>query len=69
MVYVVKNRKTYENLRQLVLIDEFKSCVYNDVKTYVDEQKAADFGTTARLVDGSSLTYKFSFDNVKNSIR
>ena len=29
----------FENLRQVILIEEFKRCVHDDIKTYLDERK------------------------------
>ena len=30
----------FEKLRQVILIDEFKRCGRDDIKTYLDEQKS-----------------------------
>ena len=32
--------KGFEKLRQLILIEEFKGCLPNNIKTYIDGQKA-----------------------------
>ena len=32
--------KEYEKLRQMILVEEFKSCLPDNVKTYIEEQKA-----------------------------
>ncbi|XP_065902416.1 uncharacterized protein [Dysidea avara] len=32
--------KDFEKLHQLILVEEFKSCLPNSIKTYIDEQKA-----------------------------
>ena len=32
-------RESFENLQQLILVEEFKNCVSCEVKTYLDEKK------------------------------
>ena len=51
----------YDNLRQLMLIEEFKRCIHPDIKTYLDEQKAETLEDAARYADDYSLTHKVSF--------
>ena len=48
----------YNKLRQLILIEEFKKCLQNDVKMYLDEQKADGLYHAAVLADDYSLTHK-----------
>ena len=51
----------FENLRQLVLVEEFKRCVPNEIKTFIDEQKAETIDKAATLADDYSLTHKVTF--------
>ena len=49
--------KYFEKLRQLILIEEFKGCLPNNIKTYIDEQKAENLQQAAVLADDYSLTH------------
>ena len=40
-----------QKLRQVILIDEFKRCVRDDIKTYLDEQKVGKVTNTEAYVD------------------
>ena len=51
--------KEYKRLRELMLL-EFKRCIGNDIRTFINEQKPKDLTTAARLVDEFALTHKFS---------
>ena len=48
--------KDHNKLRQLILVGEFKKCIHNDVRTFIDEQKAETLGDAARLADEFSLS-------------
>ena len=50
-----------DNLRQLLLIEEFKWGVSNEIKTYLSEQKVDTFDNAAWLVDDYSITHKVTF--------
>ncbi|XP_071962573.1 uncharacterized protein [Antedon mediterranea] len=56
-----QTNKDYDRLRQLILIEEFKSCITPDVRTYLDEQKAETLSQAARLADDYALTHKQAF--------
>ena len=43
--------KDHNKLRQLILIKEFKRCIHNDVRTFIDEQKAETLEDAVRLAD------------------
>ena len=51
----------YHKLRQLLLVEEFKKCLQDDVKMYIDEQKADGLHQAAVLADDYSLTHKTTF--------
>ena len=52
--------KDYKCLRELMLLEEFKRCLSNDIRTFINEQKPKDLTTAARLADEFALTHKFS---------
>ena len=52
--------KEYKRLRELMLLEEFKRCINNDIRTFINEQKPKDLTTAARLADEYSLIHKFS---------
>ena len=56
-----KIEKDFEKLRQIVLIEEFKRCIPNSIKIFLDEQKAEKLETAACLADDYALTHKESF--------
>ena len=58
--------KNFLNLRQLMLIEEFKRCVSSEIKTFIDEQNAETLDKAATLADDYSLTHKVSFAGKPN---
>ena len=57
----------YKNLRELMLIEEFKRCIPVELKTYIDEQKASELHDAAILADEYALTHKDVTSKNKNS--
>ena len=51
----------FGNLKQLLLIEEFKWGVSNEIKTYLSEQKVDTLANAAWLADDYSLTHKVTF--------
>ena len=51
----------YDKLRQIVLIEQFKRCVHDDLKTYLDEKNVDTLHEMAVLADDHALTHKRSF--------
>ena len=51
----------YEKLRQIVLIEQFKRCVHDDLKTYLDEKNVETLHEMAVLADDYALTHRRSF--------
>ncbi|XP_062895413.1 uncharacterized protein LOC134341476 isoform X1 [Mobula hypostoma] len=49
------------NLKELVLIEEFKRCDPDEMKTYLDEKDVAILQEAARLADELVLTHKVKF--------
>ena len=50
----------FKELRQLVLIEQFKLCVHADVKTHLDEREVKDVHNAATIADDYALTHKLS---------
>ena len=56
----------FEKLRQVILIEEFKRCVRDDIKTYLDEQKVENLAKAATYADDYALTHKSTFNKNKS---
>ncbi|KAJ8038132.1 hypothetical protein HOLleu_19119 [Holothuria leucospilota] len=54
-----KKVSTFDTLRQLMLVEEFKRCVNYDIKTHLEENKADNLKEVANLADQYALTHKF----------
>ncbi|KAJ8039062.1 hypothetical protein HOLleu_16653 [Holothuria leucospilota] len=54
-----KKVSTFDALRQLMLVEEFKRCVNDDIKTHLEENKADKLKEVANLADQYALTHKF----------
>ena len=53
--------ESHENLRQLILLEEFKRCIDPDIRSHIDEQHVKDLYKAAEMADDYSLTHKGSF--------
>ena len=51
----------FDKIRQLLLIEEFKWGLSNEIKTYLSEQKVDTLDNAAWLADDYSLTHKVTF--------
>ncbi len=49
----------HDRLHELILIEEFKNCLSNDVGTFVNDQRLKTLSDAASLADNFSLTHKF----------
>ena len=56
-----KEASDFGRLRQLVLLEEFKSCVSLEIQTYLDEQRVDTLHQAAVRADNYSLTHKTAF--------
>ncbi|KAJ8049627.1 hypothetical protein HOLleu_02455 [Holothuria leucospilota] len=54
-----KKVSTFDTVRQLMLVEEFKRCVNDDIKTHLEENKADNLKEVANLADQYALTHKF----------
>ncbi|CAC5371238.1 unnamed protein product [Mytilus coruscus] len=53
--------KNFDNLRQLMLLEEFKQCVHLDLKTHLDDKTVETLQDTAVISDNYTLSHKRSF--------
>ncbi|XP_077977779.1 uncharacterized protein LOC144433347 [Glandiceps talaboti] len=53
--------KSFDKLRQLMLIEEFKQCVHTDIKTHLDEHKVDVVHEVAIMADDYALTHKLNY--------
>ena len=49
---------SFERLKQLILLEEFKRCVPATIKTYLEEQKVSELQKAATLADDYKLTHQ-----------
>ena len=47
----------YDKLRQIILIEQFKRCAHDDLKTYLDEKNVETLHEMAVLADDYALTH------------
>lgn len=55
--------KDFEKLRQMILLEQFKSCIRQDIKIHLDEQKVETLSTATTMSDSYALTHKTNFVN------
>ncbi|CAC5410427.1 unnamed protein product [Mytilus coruscus] len=53
--------KNFDNLRQLMLLEEFKQCVHLDLKTHLDDKTVETLQDAAVISDNYTLSHKRSF--------
>lgn len=53
--------KNFDQLKQLILIEEFKNCIRSDIRTHLDEQKVETLNAAAVMADDYFLTHKTNF--------
>ncbi|KAK3084422.1 hypothetical protein FSP39_016366 [Pinctada imbricata] len=52
---------SFDNLRQIVLIEEFKECVHQDLRTHLEDKNVKTLEEAAVLSDTYALTHKKNF--------
>lgn len=57
---------SFDKLKQLVLLEEFKGCVPVKVKTYLEEQKVEELQRAATLADDYKLTHQSVSSTTEN---
>uniref|UniRef100_A0A8C6T4W0 CCHC-type domain-containing protein n=1 Tax=Neogobius melanostomus TaxID=47308 RepID=A0A8C6T4W0_9GOBI len=53
-----QNVKTFDQLRDIILMEEFKNCLSERIATYINEQKTMNVSDAAVLADEYVLTHK-----------
>uniref|UniRef100_UPI00358F9C77 uncharacterized protein n=1 Tax=Myxine glutinosa TaxID=7769 RepID=UPI00358F9C77 len=53
--------KDFKLLRQLILVEEFKQCVHEDIKVHLEEKKVPELYEGATLADDYALTHRMGF--------
>ena len=59
----------FTRLRELILIEEFKNCLPNEVKIYLDENKVETLHCAATLADNYTLTHQTFFGRTDTSVQ
>ena len=57
----------FDRLRQVILVEEFKRCVRDDIKVHLDEQNVQTLAKAASMADDYALTHKNHFGRNKNN--
>lgn len=52
--------KNFDQLRQLMLIEEFKWCIHPDIRTHLNESKVNDLHEASTKADDYAITHKLS---------
>ena len=61
-----RNVKDLKNLKELVLLEEFKNCISKEIKTHLEELQVESLEKAAKLSDEYALTHKhFRVENKK----
>ena len=58
---------SYDNLRQLILIEEFKECVHQDLRSHLEDKNVKTLEDAAVLSDTYTLTHKKNFSSKTQS--
>ena len=56
-----KQIENFDQFKQLILIEEFKRCVHQDLKTHLDDKDVKSINEVAILSDSYALSHKKSF--------
>ena len=56
------SREVGIDFEKFILIKEFKRCVHDDIKTYLDEQKFENLAKAAAYADDYALTHQSTFN-------
>ncbi|VDI18649.1 Hypothetical predicted protein [Mytilus galloprovincialis] len=64
-----KTKTNFDQLRQLMLLEEFKQCVHSELKTHLDDKTVESIHDAAVISDNYTLSHKRSFksQNVNTS--
>ena len=59
---------TFEQLKELLLLEEFKNCIADRIVVYLNEQKVSLLGEAAVFADEYVLTHKTVFSPLRRSV-
>ena len=51
----------FEKIRQVMLIEQFKNCLFTDFRTHLDDKEVSTLNEAAVLSDSYALTHKRNF--------
>ena len=51
----------FDNLRHLILLEDFKNCISSGIRAHIDEQNAPTLDAAARMADEYALSHKTNF--------
>lgn len=63
MWYAAKNVKDFVQLKQLILMEDFKNSLPEKATTYLNESGEVDASKSAVLVDDYMLTHNVNFEH------
>lgn len=58
--------ENFEKLRQMMLMEQFKNCVPENMKSYLDEMETENLYATAKLADEYALMHKAKFSSTRS---
>ena len=61
--------ESFEDLRELVLLEQFKSCVSVEIRTFLDERSPSNLAEAAKVADQYELTHKFNHPKSENFLK
>lgn len=61
----VATKAVDSNLKELILLEEFKSCLPEHIVVYLNEQKVAFLTNASMMADEFVLTYKSVFSSIR----
>ena len=60
--YISKKVDSFDQLKQLMLLEEFKRCVPGDIRSHLAERDISDLQMASKIADNYALTHKGSFN-------
>ncbi|KAI2645228.1 Retrovirus-related Pol polyprotein [Labeo rohita] len=60
---------TFEQLKELILVEEFKNCISEKIVVYLNEQKVSSLADAAVFADKFVLTHKVAFSSPRSLAR
>ena len=67
-VQVRKNSTNFNNLKGMVLLEEFKNCVHPSIKNHITELKTQSLQKASEIADKFFLTHKHIFQKCSQGL-